>query len=118
MRQPGITMSEDARNTLGELAAAHGGPGVLRLKELQAVALTVGEAEDDDVVLRAVDGSVLLAVSRDVVNRLGGEVELVVGFQETGEPDFRLVRIDGRPGRSRNGSAIVPGGVTDGTRRR
>jgi hypothetical protein len=65
---------------------------VLRLKELQAVALTVGESEDDDLVLRASDVCTQLAVSRQLMDRLGGEAELVVGVRETGEPDFKLVR--------------------------
>ena len=102
MRQPGITLSDEARDTLGALAAAHGGPGVLRLKELQAVALTVGEPEDDDLVLRAFDGSTLLAVSRGLMDRLDGEAELVVGIRETGEPDFKLVQADGMLRRARD----------------
>ena len=92
MRQTGMTLSAEARDTLRELAAAHAGPGVLRLKELDAVALTVGEPEDDDLVVRASDGSTLLAVSPQLADRLGDEAVLVVGPAETGEPGFKLVR--------------------------
>lgn len=97
MRQSKVALSDEARHTLGELAATHGGAGVLRLRELQAVALTVGEMQDDDVVLRGHDGSTLLAVSRELMERLDGEAELVVGIEETGEPGFRLMRVDGGP---------------------
>lgn len=87
-----ITLSEEALETLAELAAACGSQGVPRLRELQAAALTVGHPKTDDVVLRTENGTPLLAVSRRLVDRLGGQAELVVGPSETGEPSFRLVR--------------------------
>ena len=87
-----ITLSEEAHETLVELAAAYGGQGMPRLSELEAAALTVGHPKTDDVVLRTKNGTPLLAVSRRLVDRLGGQTELVVGLSETGEPSFRLVR--------------------------
>ena len=89
---PRITLSEEAHETLVELAAAYGGQGVPRLRELEAAALTVGHPKTDDVVLRTENGTPLLAVSRRLVDRLGGQAELVIGVSETGEPSFRLVR--------------------------
>ena len=68
------------------------GQGLPRLRELQAAALTVALPEDDDVVLRERNGSPLLAVSRRLIDRLGGETELIVALSEVGEPNFRLVR--------------------------
>ena len=62
------------------------------LRELEAAALTVDHPMTDDVVLRTENGAPLLAVSRRLVDRLGGQAELVVGLSETGEPSFRLVR--------------------------
>ncbi len=92
MRHSRIALSEEAHETLVELAATYKGQGLPRLKELQVAALTVGNPKDDDVVLRARNGSPLLAVSRRLMDRLGGEAELIVDFSEVGEPSFRLVR--------------------------
>ena len=76
MRHSRIALSEEAHETLVELAATYKGQGLPRLKELQVAALTVGNPKDDDVVLRARNGSPLLAVSRRLMDRLGGEAEL------------------------------------------
>ena len=84
-------MSEEARETLAGLAIEHADRGVPRLKEVDAVSLTVGQPEDDDLVLRGQKGMLLLAVSRRLMERLDGEAELVVDLSETGEPSFRLV---------------------------
>ncbi len=92
MRHSSLTVSEEARYTLAGLAAEHADRGVPRLKELDAASLTVGHPENDDVVLRGQKGTLLLAVSRRLMERLDGDTELVVGLSETGEPSFRLVR--------------------------
>ena len=92
MRQFSLTVSEEARETLVGLAAEHEGRGVPRLKELDAASLTVGQPEDDDLVLRAQKGTLLLAVSRRLMERLDGEAELVMDLSEAGELNFKLVR--------------------------
>ena len=92
MSDPRLTLSEEAHQTLASLAAASIGDGVPRLMELQAAALTLARPEDDDVVLRERDGYPLLAVSRRLLERLGGEAELLVDLSDVGEPSFRLVR--------------------------
>ena len=84
-------MSEEARETLAGLAAEHAGRGVPRLKELYAASLTIGQPEDDDLVLRGHKGTLLLAVSRRLIERLDGEAELVVDVSESGEPSFKLI---------------------------
>ena len=93
MRQSSLTVSEEARETLAGLAAEHAGRGVPRLRELDAASLTVGQPEDDDLVLRGHKGTLLLAVSRRLMERLNGEAELVLDLSETGEPSFRLLRV-------------------------
>ena len=92
MRQFSLTVSEEARETLAGLAAEHAGRGVPRLKELDAASLTVGHPEDDDLVLREQEGTLLLAVSRRLMERFDGEAELIMDLSEAGEPSFRLVR--------------------------
>ncbi len=93
MRQFSLTVSEEARETLAGLADEHAGRGVPRLKELDAASLTVGQPEEDDLVLREQKGTLLLAVSRRLMERLDGEAELVMDLSEAGEPSFRLVRV-------------------------
>ena len=44
------------------------------------------------MVLRGRDGSPLLAVSRRLMDRLGGDSELMVDLSDIGEPSFRLVQ--------------------------
>ena len=85
-------MSEEARETLAGLAIEHADRGVPRLKELDAVSLTVDQPADDDLVLRGQEGMLVLAVSRRLMERLDGEAELVVDLSEAGEPSFKLVR--------------------------
>lgn len=92
MRCPTLTLSEEAHEALVELAATHKRQGVPRLKELQAAALTVDQPKDDDVVLRARNGAPLLAVSRRLMDHLGGEAELIADVSAVGELSFRLVR--------------------------
>ena len=92
MRHSRLVLSEKAQETLVELADSKIDQGVPRLKELQAAALTIGYPEDDDVVLRTENGTPLLAVSSQLMDRLGGEAELVVDVSAVGEPSFRLVR--------------------------
>ena len=75
-----------------EIAGAQAGQGVPRLKELQAAALTVSDPQADDVIVAGHDGAPLLAVSRVLMDRLGGNAELIVDLPEVGEPGFRLVR--------------------------
>ena len=87
-----ITLSEEAHRVLVKLGATLSGQDMPRLKEVRAAALTVAHPEDDDVVLRERDGSALLAVSRRLMDRLGGEAELIVDLSDVGEPSFRLVR--------------------------
>ena len=93
MRQFSLTVSDEARETLAGLAAEHADRGVPRLKELDAASLTVGQPEDDDLVLREQKGTLLLAVSRRLMERLDGEAELVMDLSDAGEPSFRLVRV-------------------------
>lgn len=92
MRDSRLTLSEDAHRTLVEIAGAQAGQGVPRLKELQAAALTVSDPQADDVIVAGHDGTPLLAVSRVLMDRLGGNAELIVDLPEVGEPGFRLVR--------------------------
>ena len=92
MQDSRLTLSEDAHRALTEIAGAQAGPGVARLKELQAAALTIGNPQGDDVIVAGRDGTPLLAVSRVLMDSLGGDAELIVDLPEFGEPSFRLVR--------------------------
>ncbi len=89
---PNLSLSDEALALLNELAATHAGRGVPRLKDIQVAALAIDRLEADDVVFRTSDGSPLLAVSRRLLDRLGGEAKLVVDLSEVGEPTLRLIR--------------------------
>ncbi len=91
-RESRLTLAEDARRTLTEIAGARRDQAVPRLKELQAAALTVEDPQADDVIVWGHDGDPLLAVSRVLMDRLGGDAELIVDLPDVGEPGFRLVR--------------------------
>ncbi len=98
MRQYRLNVSEEARETLAGLAAERTGHGVPRLKELDVASLTVGQPEADDLFLRGQKGTLLLAVSRRLMERFNGEAELVVDLTEAGEASFKLLRapVEGR----------------------
>ena len=92
METPQIKLSNQARYALRSLRteACESARQLPRLTGKQVIALTLGEPEPGDSIIRE-DGVPLLAISRGVLDSLPEGERLEIVGVETDEPVFRLV---------------------------
>lgn len=92
MKTPQINLSSQARYALRSLRAeaCESAQQLPRLTGKQVIALTLGEPEPTDSIIRE-DGVPLLAISRAVLDSLPEGERLEIIGVETGEPVFRLI---------------------------
>ena len=92
-RQPKLTLTAEAWQLLRQLRKeVKESVGKLpRLTQGEVVALTLGEPESDDVIIKD-NGFPLLAVSRDLMDRLGEGSQLQIVGAPDGEPIFKIVQ--------------------------